>query len=280
MIRAVIVLSILVFVLTSAQWPCPFSRELKQEDPPLQGNDVTILQHLLIRSPYVKGLQSTGKFDAATATAVSDFQTGNQLQVDGIVGQETAQKLLDLHMSDGYKDDGKILPGFKYKVHIPVSRNRSVETTAYLYDSNMSLIYQFHVRLHGQRDWNEFCHDGNTPTGLSLFDLNSPEDDPKDFGPYPVNRVVAGLKGNAAILLQNSAATIRSGILLHTGQWDGWQPPQPMPNSDGCIHTWPDMCKQLWQTLVSFGIQVRKNSGGELPYPYLSQGLISIEQVD
>lgn len=27
------------------------------------------------------------------------------------------------------------------------------------------------------------------------FDLNSPEDDPKSFGPYPVNRAVQGLRG-------------------------------------------------------------------------------------
>lgn len=27
------------------------------------------------------------------------------------------------------------------------------------------------------------------------FDLNSPENDPTDYGPYPVNRAVMGLKG-------------------------------------------------------------------------------------
>ena len=41
----------------------------------------------------------------------------------------------------------------------------------------------------------QFCGDGSTPTGLSTFDLNSPEDDWSDYGPYPVNRVVQGLKG-------------------------------------------------------------------------------------
>ena len=30
--------------------------------------------------------------------------------------------------------------------------------------------------------------------GLTEFDLNSPEDEPKLFGPYPVNRAVQGLK--------------------------------------------------------------------------------------
>ena len=100
------------------------------------------------------------------------------------------------------------------------------------------------------------------------FDLNSPESDPKEYGcdprscilagvsaletclsrvslslrsPYPVNRAVAGLRGNAAWLMKNDASTIRGGILMHTGEWanySDWQPPLPMPNSLGCIHAW------------------------------------------
>jgi hypothetical protein len=54
--------------------------------------------------------------------------------------------------------------------------------------------------------------------GLMTFDLNSPENDPVDFGPYPVNRAVQGLKGNAFIVISN----IRDGILLHTGEWPNW----------------------------------------------------------
>lgn len=40
-----------------------------------------------------------------------------------------------------------------------------------------------------------------------LLDLNSPEDDPTLYGPYPINRVVRGIAGNAGLLLNN----IRSG---------------------------------------------------------------------
>jgi hypothetical protein len=82
---------------------------------------------------------------------------------------------------------------------------------------------------------NQFSPDGSTPTGLIEFDLNSPEDDPKSFGPYPVNRAVQGIRGNAAFLIPS----IRDGILLHTGEWPAWAPPAQMPNSAGCIHAWP-----------------------------------------
>jgi len=38
-----------------------------------------------------------------------------------------------------------------------------------------------------------FSSDGNTPTGLMEFDLNTPEPEPKLFGPYNVNRAVRGM---------------------------------------------------------------------------------------
>ncbi len=150
---------------------------------------------------------------------------------------------------------------------------------------------------------NVFSPDGNTPTGLILFDLNSPEDDPRSFGPYPVNRAVKGLRGNAAFLVPD----IRNGILMHTGEWPGWTAPSPMPNSSGCVHAWPDVIKMVWLTLVNIGVQVgegavsssflhldaieslrrlasyaqvRPNTDGRLPYPYQPQGLLSIELVD
>jgi hypothetical protein len=117
-----------------------------------------------------------------------------------------------------------------------------------------------------------FAADGNTVTGLMEADLNSPEDDPKAFGPYPVNRAVQGLQGNAAWLVP----TIRNGILLHTGEWPGWAPPAPMPNSEGCIHSWPDSINRIQETLVVLGVEVRPNTDGKLPYPYKPQGLLSV----
>lgn len=130
--------------------------------------------------------------------------------------------------------------------------------------------YEFRVRAHGQdvdakgqpisgRAWpdfhdidcpnsaavqgciglNQFSTDGNTPTGLSEIDLNSPESPSKLYGPYPVTRFVRGLRGNAQFLFAPSSgsksseggcssvralresveAPIRSGILVHTGAW-------------------------------------------------------------
>ena len=121
-----------------------------------------------------------------------------------------------------------------------------------------------------------FSSDGNTPTGLMLFDLNSPEDDPKSFGPYPVNRAVQGIMGNSRFLVPG----IRNGILMHTGEWPGWRPPMDMPNSEGCVHAWPHSIDTIWQLLVKLGVQVRPNTDGKLPYPYQPQGILSVELVD
>ena len=127
---------------------------------------------------------------------------------------------------------------------------------------------------------NQFTSDGNTITGLFEGDLNSPEDEPKFYGPYPVNRVVKGLAGNGAWLVPS----LRYGILIHTGEWaqySSWHPPLPMPNSDGCVHTYPANVAALWQALVhTCGVQVRDNPGGAQPYPYKPQGLIEVYNVD
>lgn len=60
---------------------------------------------------------------------------------------------------------------------------------------------------------------GATPTGLTELDLNSPEDEPALFGPYPVNRATVGLQGNAKILQTGTTDAPRNGILIHTGNW-------------------------------------------------------------
>ena len=40
-------------------------------------------------------------------------------------------------------------------------------------------------------------------TGLVEIDLNSPEPDPTLYGPWPVNRFVRGLDGNALTRMSN-----------------------------------------------------------------------------
>lgn len=284
--------------LTSAEnMPLPFSRVLvNTENNEVQGSDVLIAQTLLNRSPGFK-IPTTGYYDEATAAAFTDFQAKFGLVVNGVFENTTATVLLSCCSRDGYVDAG--LPassyGKKYKIVVPLpSSNRSVEALASLYDVNNNFLRSFIVRAHGIRGdgtsapWpdygdgdtglNEFSSNGNTPTGLSTLDLNSPEpaDVEPEFGPYPVNRVVQGLEGNAGLLLSSAPSSIRTGILLHTGEWPGWVPGDDMPNSDGCLHAYPEDIKAIWTDLLSLGVEVRPNPYSSKNYPFVTQGILSV----
>ena len=39
-------------------------------------------------------------------------------------------------------------------------------------------------------------------------------------------------------------------------------------------------CGQVWQLLVSLGVQERDNPFSKLPYPFVPQGIVSVEQLD
>jgi len=273
----------LLFVTVShgqTSMPCPFTRVLTPEQPPLNGSDVYILQNVLKRA--IPSTPITSYYDAKTQSAVQQFQATNKIAGTGVFDAATAELLLVQYLDDGYKDDGQIPHGVLYKVHIPVFKNRSIETTATLYAGNGTVLHTFTARTQGQSDnatglpLNALCTDGCTPTGLMTFDLNSPESDPVDFGPYPINRAVQGIQGNGAIVISD----IRDGILMHTGEWPDWTPSMPMPNSHGCVHAHPADIKEVWQILISIGVKMRQNTGGQLPYPYPTQGLLSIELVD
>lgn len=54
----------------------------------MKGDSVSSIQRLLNISPV------TGVFDATTEQAVKDYQSGNRLKVDGIVGPETANQMI------------------------------------------------------------------------------------------------------------------------------------------------------------------------------------------
>ncbi|XP_078349810.1 uncharacterized protein LOC144634662 isoform X2 [Oculina patagonica] len=273
-----------------AAFPAPFTRVLTLKEPPIEGKDVVILQNLLLRSQFVESVEKTGVYDRKTSEAVASYQRGNGLSSNGIFNITTALLVLKQLMYDGYKDDGTILPGYKFKIHVPVYKDRTIETNATLYDSKNVVRYTFLARCHGATDSitgeaiNQLTRNGNTPTGLVTFDLNSPEPDPKSFGPYPVVRAVKGLKGNAAIGRNENDTFLsdyRSGILLHTGEWDHWDPSKPMPNSHGCIHVHPRDMDKINNILVKeLGVVIHKNPFGENPYPYTPQGLLSIDQID
>jgi len=288
-----------------AEMPSPFTRVLcyNRESNLMSGSDVVILQNLIIRSPYVNAtLPLTGEYDYDTYQSVIAFQAGNQISGDpsGVFGPDTANMLLSLHSCDGYKDLG--IPAkhygaqYLYKLHFQVFNNRSYETIGSLFDANNLLLHQFRLRTHGWDNatanppwpyWsntdglNMFTSNGNTPTGLAEADLNSPEDDDAAYGPFPVNRMINGIEGNVKFILEKNAP-IRSGVLLHTGMWrlySDWNLSMEMPNSEGCIHAHPADIEQIWQKLISIGVQVRPNPGGVVPYPYQPQGLFSVEQV-
>lgn len=238
------------------------------------------------------------KFTEECSTAVASFQLSSGLAATGIFDATTAQRLLDLHSADGIKDTGFSAgsKGYLYKINIPVHNNRSVETKATLFDKDNNVLMQFTVRSHGRRDdgssapfpdfgngdfgLNQFTPNGNTVTGIIEVDLNSPEPDPTSFGPWPVNRFVRGLEGNALLLLPN----IRDGILLHTGNWttdsQQWDPTMTMPNSAGCVHGHPSVVEQIYKTLVDIGVTINDNTFSGKNYPYKPQGIAVVELID
>lgn len=284
--------------------PPPFWRLLFVNLPQFSGNDVLIAQNLLLRSPTTSSAFAvTGRYDFNTAEAVSAFQSKymSPLRATGLFDSKTAQKLLDTFSRDNYVDSGfdASSMGYLYKIHIPVYSNRSVETLGTLYDSKNNKIMTFHARTHGVRNdgteasWpdfgngdfglNEFSDDGATVTGLIEVDLNSPEPFPDKYGPWPINRLVRGLDGNAKFLVPN----IRNGLLIHTGNWTegsgsspGWNPKLPMPNSLGCVHIHPSETLRMYEELVKRGIKVNPNPFSSKNYPYQAQGIAVIQRMD
>lgn len=294
-----LLLAALGHAIADSNMPAPFTRELKVTSPMMSGNDVTIAQNLLIRDDAVdKNLVCDGVYGSASEAATSAFQSANGVKATGVLDAESANLLLSLHSNDNYKDTGFTAAsmGYKYKIHIPVYYNRSVETYATLFDAENNEIMTFRVRTHGKRDdgtsaaWpdfgdgdvglNEFTSSGATVTGLIEIDLNSPEPDPDLYGPYPVNRFVRGLDGNSAFLQPD----IRDGILLHTGNWSTasqpWDSSMDMPNSSGCVHGHPEDVQRVYEELVKLGVKVHDNTYSGKNYPYKCQGIAVVQRMD
>jgi hypothetical protein len=273
-----------IFFCVEAEEPVfvlPFNRTLSVGD---EGSDVLLLRMLVERcvlshTPLDEPSFQTFDHDLESDLCSCQKKEGIVIEVEcGVADAITTNYLLENFLDrDGYRDwTPSLVPQpFKYKVHIKVCENRSIETTACLFgNESTSPLHTFTVRTRGQEDHNQWGPSGNTPTGLSTFDLNSPEEDPKMFGPYPINRVIRGLAGNAQWVLP----WLRDGILMHTGEWEHWDPSKPMPDSHGCIHAHPEDIKTVWQILVNeLDVKVHKNTDGKLPYPYEPQGLLSIE---
>lgn len=282
----------------TSEMPLPWTRTLYVTSPYMKGNDVLIAQTLLMRDPAVKPIAADGYYGNDSAGATKSFQEAHGLKVTGIFDSMTAQLLLELHSDDGYTDTGFTAAsmGYKYKIHLSVYSNRSVESMATLYDANNNILLEFKTRSHGHRNdgssgpWpdfgngdvglNEFTSNGNTVTGLFEVDLNSPEPDPTLYGPWPVNRLVRGLDGNALLLVPN----IRDGLLFHTGDWstesDPWYPTEDMPNSSGCVHGHPSDIQKVYEELTKIGVVANPNPFSGKNYPYEPQGIAVVELIE
>lgn len=95
----------------------PFTRYLSVADPPLTGNDVTILQNLLKNPPLSAAITADGAYGAGTAGAVRALQKSLGLGVDGIVGPDTAKAVLNSQEDDHYVPGNWTAAslGYKYK---------------------------------------------------------------------------------------------------------------------------------------------------------------------
>ena len=285
--------------------PSPFNSPLSSTSTHSH-SEISILQYLLGR--YNEHLCGTGQlekgeYDAATEACVRSFQQHVSIHPQtGMFGRQEAEAMFAGPWSeDGYKDDGMSAAsqGYLCKILIPVHRNRSIETTATLLDKDNNVLFEFVAREKGHiadgcgrtipERWPNFNNTGDglnmyssggaTPTGLIEIDPNTKEGNSSEYGPYPITRFVRGIKGNAQFLMP----VHRNGILLHTGEWSNyshWLPPMSMPNSAGCVHTWPNNVAAIWDAVVKLGLNVRNNTNGALPYPYKPQGIASVFLVD
>lgn len=121
-VLAVSALLVVVASQSTAPMPPPFTRVLTVQSPPLHGNDVVILQNLIVRSSCVTLANMTGNYDTPTANAVTSFQQCNKLTgvKAGVFDSITANVLLTKNSCDGIIDSGVPVgpQGYKYKVLI------------------------------------------------------------------------------------------------------------------------------------------------------------------
>ncbi|MBS1965390.1 MAG: peptidoglycan-binding protein [Chloroflexi bacterium SZAS-1] len=87
--------SVVTTVPTATVVAPPFSRTLQLADARLQGNDVQAVQQQLLSLGYVRVGTADGIFGPNTAAAVKAFQSMSKLDIDGIVGPKTWERLFN-----------------------------------------------------------------------------------------------------------------------------------------------------------------------------------------
>lgn len=73
--------------------PVPFGRAIQVQQPVLQGEDISAVQRRLLALGYTQLGTADGLFGPQSEVAVRAFQTRNGLDVDGIVGPSTWERL-------------------------------------------------------------------------------------------------------------------------------------------------------------------------------------------
>jgi hypothetical protein len=71
----------------------PLTRTLQLEEPPLQGEDVLFVQRRLSGLGYTQVGPADGIYGPSTEAAVREFQAASGLEVDGVVGPQTWERL-------------------------------------------------------------------------------------------------------------------------------------------------------------------------------------------
>ena len=166
--------SVSVALRDPAAMPLPWTRVLEIETPPLSGQDVYIAQNLL--QHVVRDLVASSTYDSSTQSAVAELQRRSGLNDSGIFDPPTASALLACCSNDGYVDDGEAprMSGHKYKVHVQVYANRSIERLARLLDADGREVFNYTVRLHGvdvPANANQWPYFNNSGDGLNQVRL-------------------------------------------------------------------------------------------------------------
>ncbi|HEU5098509.1 MAG TPA: peptidoglycan-binding protein, partial [Roseiflexaceae bacterium] len=86
---------------TNAPSPPPFVRTLSRQDPPITGEDVKAAQQRLLTLGYTQVGPADGIYGPNTEAATRAFQTLNQLEVDGILGPRSWERLFSPDATPG-----------------------------------------------------------------------------------------------------------------------------------------------------------------------------------